>query len=912
MFQKFILAGALALSLLSSSLQAQTPATPPLPQGMTSVTAVEGISEYRLANGLRLLLVPDSAKPTTTVNLTYHVGSRHENYGETGMAHLLEHLIFKGTPTNPNVWSEFTKRGLRANGSTWFDRTNYFASFAANEDNLEWFLSWHADAMVNSFIAKKDLDSEMTVVRNEMEMGENSPGRILYQKTLSAMYDWHNYSNDTIGARSDVENVDIASLQAFYRRHYQPDNATLVVSGKFDVPQVLAWVHEFFGPIAKPERVLPVLYTIDPVQDGERAVTLRRNGGTPLLYAGYHTPAAAHPDHAAMEVLTIVLGDAPSGRLHKRLVEKQLAASVGADAFGLYDPGVALFIAELPPGQEPGKTSAEMLSVIESVASEPITAEELKRAKSKWLKAWDLSFTNAERVGVALSESVAQGDWRLYFLTRDRVRDLTLADVQRVATERLLRSNRTLATYLPTENPQRAPVPKAVDVAAQFKDFKPQEGAAAVAAFDASPASIDAKTQTFELASGMEVALLPKPTRGNAVQATLALHFGDAKSLANQGAVPSMVAALLNEGTRQLGRQEIRDRLDELRAVVSIGGGNGEVNVGISTRREQLPAVIELVGQMLREPSFPPAVLEEQRSQAITAVEQQRKEPAAVVDNAMARHGNPYLRGDVRYARTFDEIVADLKAVQPEQVRDFHRRFYGASNAEFGASGDMDVAAVRRALESSFGDWKSPLPYARVPNPLIVPEPARLVLATPDKQNATMAVQLPLPITDTDPDYPALMLANHMLGAGGNSRLWQRIREKEGLSYGVYSGVRWNPFEPNSPWVAEAIFAPSNRAKVEAAFKGELARALKDGFTAAELNEAKRGLVSARQLARSQDARLASTLAGNLELDRTFALAQKVDDALSRMTVEEANAALRKYILPEQLVFALGGDFKEE
>ncbi|MBA3589475.1 pitrilysin family protein [Methylibium sp.] len=912
MFQKFILAGALALGLLSSSLQAQTPAIPPLPQGMTSVTAVEGISEYRLANGLRLLLVPDSAKPTTTVNLTYHVGSRHENYGETGMAHLLEHLIFKGTPTNPNVWSEFTKRGLRANGSTWFDRTNYFASFAANEDNLEWFLSWHADAMVNSFIAKKDLDSEMTVVRNEMEMGENSPGRILYQKTLSAMYDWHNYSNDTIGARSDVENVDIASLQAFYRRHYQPDNATLVVSGKFDVPQVLEWVHEFFGPIPKPERVVPVLYTIDPVQDGERAVTLRRNGGTPLLYAGYHTPAAAHPDHAAMEVLTIVLGDAPSGRLHKRLVEKQLAASVGADAFGLYDPGVALFIAELPPGQEPGKTSAEMLSVIESVASEPITAEELKRAKSKWLKAWDLSFTNAERVGVALSESVAQGDWRLYFLTRDRVRDLTLADVQRVATERLLRSNRTLATYLPTENPQRAPVPKAVDVAAQFKDFKPQEGAAAVAAFDASPANIDAKTQTFELASGMEVALLPKPTRGNAVQATLALHFGDAKSLANQGAVPSMVAALLNEGTRQLGRQEIRDRLDELRAVVSIGGGNGEVNVGISTRREQLPAVIELVGQMLREPSFPPAVLEEQRSQAITAVEQQRKEPAAVVDNAMARHGNPYLRGDVRYARTFDEIVADLKAVQPEQVRDFHRRFYGASNAEFGASGDMDVAAVRRALESSFGDWKSPLPYARVPNPLIVPEPARLVLATPDKQNATMAVQLPLPITDTDPDYPALMLANHMLGAGGNSRLWQRIREKEGLSYGVYSGVRWNPFEPNSPWVAEAIFAPSNRAKVEAAFKGELARALKDGFTAAELNEAKRGLVSARQLARSQDARLASTLAGNLELDRTFALAQKVDDALGRMTVEEANAALRKYILPEQLVFALGGDFKEE
>jgi zinc protease len=912
MFSKFVLAGTVVLGLLGSSLHAQTLSEPALPAGMSAVTAVEGINEYRLANGLRLLLVPDGAKPTTTVNLTYHVGSRHENYGETGMAHLLEHLIFKGTPTTPNVWAEFTRRGLRANGSTWFDRTNYFASFAANEDNLKWFLSWHADAMVNSFIAKKDLDSEMTVVRNEMEMGENSPGRILYQKTLAAMYDWHNYGKDTIGARSDVENVDIASLQAFYRRHYQPDNATLVVSGKFDVQQVLAWVHGFFGPIAKPARTLPVLYTLDPVQDGERAVTLRRNSGTPLLYAGYHAPAAAHPDHAAMEVLAIILGDTPSGRLHKRLVERQLAASVGANSFGLHDPGVALFIAELPAGQEPAKTSADMLDVIESVAREPITAEELERAKGKWLKAWDLSFTNAERVGVALSESVAQGDWRLYFLTRDRVRDLTLDDVQRVATERLLRSNRTLATYLPTAEPRRAPVPRSVDVAAQFENFKPQDGAAAVAPFDATPANIDAMTQTFELASGMEVALLPKPTRGNAVQATLALHFGDVRSLAGQGAVPSMVAALLEQGTRELSRQQIQDRLDALRAEVSIGGADGQVNVGISTKREHLPAVIELVGRMLREPSFPPDVLEERRSQAITTIEQQRKEPAAVVDNAMARHGNPYPRGDVRYARSFDEIVADYRAVRPEQLRDFHGRFYGASNAEFGASGDMDVAAVRRALESSFGDWKSPLPYERVPNPLVMPPPARLVLATPDKQNATMAVQLPLPITDTDPEYPALMLANHMLGAGGSSRLWERIREKDGLSYGVYSGVRWNPFERNSPWVAEAIFAPVNRVKVEAAFKEEIARAIDKGFTDAELVEARRGLVSARRLARSQDARLAATLAGNLELDRTFALAQKIDDALGRTTLEQVNAALRKYLRPEQFVYALGGDFKPE
>lgn len=887
-------------------------AAPARPAGMTRVTAVEGITEYRLANGLQLLLVPDEAKPTTTVNLTYRVGSRHENYGETGMAHLLEHLIFKGTPTTPDVWAEFTRRGMSANGSTWFDRTNYFASFAANDENLRWFLSWHADAMVHSFIAKKDLDSEMTVVRNEMERGENDPGRILYQKTLAQMFDWHNYGKDTIGARSDVENVDIGRLQAFYRRYYQPDNATLVVSGRFDAARVLRWVQRYFGPIPKPRRALPPLYTLDPVQDGERALTLRRVGGTPLVYAGYHTPPAAHPDHAAMELLSLVLGDSPSGRLYKRLVEKQLAASVGAEPFGLHDPGVALFVAELPPGQDVDRTGKEMLAVLEAVGDEPVTDEEVERARTKWLKGWELSFADPQRVGVSLSESVAQGDWRLFFLTRDRVRAATRADVQRVATERLMRSNRTLAFYLPTEQPQRAPQPTHIDIAAQFKDFKPRQGAEAVAAFDASPANIDAKTQRFALASGMKVALLPKPTRGNAVHAVLTLHFGDEKSLANQGEVPTMVAAMLDEGTTRLDRQQIRDRLDQLQAEVSFRGDGGRMSVGITTKREHLPQVIELVGEIVREPVFPPAVLEEQRSRALTAVEQMRREPEAVVENALARHGDPYPRGDVRDARSFDEIVDDLKAVKVEQLRDFHRRFYGASHAEFGASGDLDVAAVHRTLESAFGAWRNDTPYTRVPDPLVPLPPARMLLATPDKQNANLGVRLPVAIQDTDPDYPLFMLANHLLGSGGNSRLWKRIREQEGLSYGVGSSVAWSPYERHSTWHAQAIFAPQNRAKVEAAFKEEIARVLKEGYSAAELEEAKRGLVNRRRLSRAQDAWLAAALASNLELDRTMEIAQRVDDALARATLDDVNAALRKYLQPERFVYAFGGDFKTE
>ncbi|WP_290876976.1 pitrilysin family protein [Aquabacterium sp.] len=878
---------------------------------LKAVTTVEGISEYRLPNGLQLLLIPDDSKPTTTVNMTYRVGSRHEGYGETGMAHLLEHMLFKGTPRNPQVWADFNKRGFRANGSTWYDRTNYFASFSANEDNLRWYLSWQADAMVNSFIARKDLDSEMTVVRNEMEMGENDPGRILMEKTVSAMYQWHNYGKSTIGARADVEGVDIGQLQAFYRRYYQPDNATLIVSGKFDVAKVLAWVQQDFGAIPKPTRKLPPLYTLDPVQDGERSVTLRRVGGVPLIFAGYHVMPGAHPDYAAVELLSLILGDTPSGRLHRALTDKQLVASVFAFSEGLADPGFILFGAQLSPEQSLTDSSQALLDVVESVARQPVTQEELDRAKAKWLKGWDNGFTDPQHIGVALSESVAQGDWRLFFLTRDRVKAITLADVQRVAQTAFVSSNRTLGEYVPTAAPERAAVPARVDVAKALEAFKPQVAEAQAEAFDASPANIDARTRRFTLPSGLQVALLPKSTRGQAVKANLTLRFGTADSLAHWGEAPDVLAAMLDKGTSTLSRQQWQDKLDALQAEVGFASAPGQLNVSLSTRRDHLPALIQLVVEALRSPALPAAGLDEVLRQSLAGLAEQSKEPEAVLQEALARHDNPYPAGDVRYVPTFAETESALKALKMEQVKAFHQRFYAASHAQFAAVGDFDAAAVEAALKASLGDWTSAEPFARIPEPIQPAKPARLVLPTPDKQNAAMSVKLALPLTDTDADYAAFMLANHLLGSGGDSRLWNRIREKEGLSYNVYSAVKWNPQERHSEWVAAAIFAPQNRDKVEAAFRQEVDRALTQGFTAAEFDAGKRGLLSFRRLARAQDARLSGAWVSNLYLGRSFELAAQVDAALERVTLAQVNEALRRYLKPEQFVLGVAGDFKQ-
>lgn len=903
----------LALLLAAWLWAASAIAQPALPAGVERVTSVEGITEYRLTNGLQLLLVPDDSKPTTTVNLTFRVGSRHENYGETGMAHLLEHLIFKGTPTTKDVWAEFTKRGLRANGTTSYDRTNYFASFSASDDNLRWYLSWQADAMVNSFIARSDLDTEMTVVRNEFESGENNPGRVLLQKTLATQYQWHNYGKSVIGARSDIENVDIPRLQAFYRQYYQPDNATLIVSGRLDGARVLSWVAQYFGAIPRPQRALPVQYTLDPPQQGERSVTVRRVGGAPLIYISYHVPPAAHPDYAAVHMLSLVLGDTPGGRLHKRLVEQQLAAQTFAAAWGLADPGPLFVGAALAPGQDTAKARAAMVEVLDGLAATPVTAEELERARVAWLNGWDLGFTDPERIGVQLSEAIAQGDWRLYFLQRDRVRAVTLADVNRVAAAWIRRDNRTVGIYEPTAQPERAPQGERVDVAAMVRDYRGDPAVAAAESFDATPANLDRRTQAATI-GGLQVALLPKGTRGRVVQARLRLQLGDEKSWMGQRYAASLAAQLLDKGGAGLTRQQVADAFDRLQAQVSFGQSGQTLSVNITTKRERLPEVIELVAKLLREPAFPAPALEEARRQWLAAIERQRKEPEAVIANRIARHGNPYPRGDLRHAASFEEMEQDVRAVTVEQLRAFHRRFVSAAKGEFAAVGDLDPAAVRSALQAGFAGWRTPaegaLPFRRVPQPLVAVAPSRFVELTPDKANANLMGRLSLPISDRHPDHAALVLANYMFGLGGNSRLWLRIREREGLSYDVRSVLDWASLDDNTAWTVTAIFAPQNQPRVEGALQEELARALKDGFTQQELDEGKAGLLNFRRLARAQDPVVANQLANNLYLDRRYAFQQQVDDAIAKLTLEQLNAAWRRWIDPAKLVLAWGGDFK--
>ena len=506
-----------------------------VPAGVTQVASVEGITEYRLANGLRVLLFPDPSKQTTTVNITYLVGSRHEGYGETGMAHLLEHMVFKGSSRHKDIPQELTAHGSRPNGTTWYDRTNYFETFAATEENLDWALDLEADRMVNSFIAKKDLETEFSVVRNEFEIGENNPQNVLIQRMMSTAYLWHNYGKSTIGSREDIERVPIENLQAFYRNWYQPDNAILVVAGKFDETRTLGKIQKLFGAIPKPTRKLPATWTVEPAQDGERTVMLRRVGDVQMVGALYHVPAGSHPDFAAVSVLAFILGDTPSGRLHKAMVETQKASSAFGFAWQLHDPGALMLGAEVRTDKSVDEAREIMLRVVGEAASKPPTTDDVRRARESLLKNWETTMRNSEFAAIQLSEWAGRGDWRLMFLHPDRLEAVKPDDVLRVATAYLKRENQTLGTYLPTTAPTRAPVPERPDVMALVKDYKGRAAMAQGEDFDPAPAAVEARVTRQTIDTGLKVSLLPKKTRGGLVNVAMTLRFGDEASLQGKG-----------------------------------------------------------------------------------------------------------------------------------------------------------------------------------------------------------------------------------------------------------------------------------------------------------------------------------------------------------------------------------------
>jgi len=876
------------------------------------ITSVEGITEYQLENGQKVLLFPDPSKQTITVNITYLVGSRHEAYGETGMAHLLEHLVFKGTPDHPDVPKELSDHGARPNGTTWFDRTNYFETFAATEENLKWALDLESDRMINSFISADDLESEMTVVRNEYESGENFPSSVLYKRLLAAAYQWHNYGNTTIGARSDIENVYIDRLQTFYKKYYQPDNSVLLIGGKIDEEKTLKLVQEYFGDIPRPERKLIPTYTVEPTQDGGRFVTLRRTGDIQGLACMYHTSSGIHPDASVLQVMMRALTTQPSGRLYKNLVETKMASNLYGYKQALREPGFVYIYMDVQKDKSLDEAQDILMSTLDSLKAKPLTKAEVDRAKAEIIRSIELALTNTERIGLTMSEFIAMGDWRMFFINRDRIEKVTAEDVARVAEYYLKPSNCTVGHFIPEEKPDRVEIPPSPDVESLVTDYKGREVLDQGEAFDPSPTNIQSRTIIGQLQNDMRYSILSKDTKGNVVNAHIGIRFGDVNSLKGKRTVASITPAMLSMGTSTKSRQEIQDLFDKYKAQVNFYGNAGKSFIRIQTTNENFEKVLSLSLEILKDPSFPQNEFETLIQQRIASIENFKSEPFSKANTSLSKHMKVYPKDHISYVESPEESIDNLKALTIDEVKAFHKEFYGGgSNSTITIVGEFGDEVAKEIVIKELGDWRKGKPYTRPPLDVFEGESLNDEIKTPDKTNAVFMVRSEIKMQDNHPDYPALYVGNYLLGGGFlSSRLATRIRQKDGLSYGVGSFFSADGAEPSATFGAQAIYNPDNKDKVEQAFFEEIQKVIDDGFTQEELDAAIIGILQNNLVNRAQDDYLLTILNNNMMYERDMEYYAKFDKDIGSLTLDKVNDAFKKYIKPERFCVVKAGDFK--
>lgn len=880
------------------------------------VSNIEGVKEYALENGMKVLLLNDQSQSNMVVNIVYNVGSKDEGYGEKGMAHLLEHMLFKSTKNLGDIKKQLTDKGGIANGTTWYDRTNYYEIFPSNDENLKWAIEMEADRMLNATILQSDLDKEFSVVRNEFEMGENNPVRIMMQNIFSQAYMWHNYGNSTIGSREDIERVKSETLRKFYEKYYQPDNATLIIAGKFDENNALKYIGDYFGILKKPARQLGGTYTVEPAQNGEKYFEIKRNNDSQIVAAGFHTSSYADKDYAALDAIIEILTADPSGYLYKNLVETKKVSAVWAWNPSLRDPGLMYFNFDVPKSNNLDEVANAVKKELDKVVTIQYTDEDLKRAKAKLLKNIESQKNNTIDFAIGLTEIVGAGNYKLAFLYRDQVEALTLEDINRVAQKYFKNNNRTIGVFRPSQNEERV-IPKEFrdqDIASLVQNYKGKALEKEPAPFETTIANLKKNVTEGVLSNGMKYAFINKELKGEKVEGTFRFMMSNENDLLGKGFTGSLFASLLKSGTQTRTKEQIQDQLDQMKSSLYFRSYGQNLYLNVSTYKQHLPKVMELIQDMLANSTFPQNELEKTVAETNTWLEGQLKDPEAIAGNELERMTSPYPKTSIFYTATLQEQIDGYKKVTRDQIVDFHKNIFGTSKGYGTLIGSFDAKSVATDLEKTFGKFVAKSSFVEVKPTFFETTKADKKIVTPDKENAVALGSLSFKMKKDHPDYPALLMANEILGSGGflSARIPMRLREKEGISYGAGSYINVPMTNEVASWSYYAILNPTKRDAVENALKEEVAKALKDGFTQQELDDNKKSYANQRATMLGMDNTLINLVNTQLQFGVPLDNFDGENAKIQALKLDEVNKALKKYISLDRLTSVYAGDFNKK
>ena len=935
-----------------------------LPQGVEFIVREGVIAEYRLANGLKVLLVENRVAPVVTVMVLYRVGSRNEAVGYTGATHILEHMLFKGTPTfnknqNTQIAASLQRIGADFNATTWYDRTNYFETVPS--DQLEFAIKLEADRMRHSFIADEDRQSEMTVVRNELERGQNDPGGVLDEAVYATAFREHPYHHPTIGWRSDVEGVPTARLKEFYDTFYHPNNATVILVGDFADATALTLLTQYFGAHPATTGAIPEVYTEEPPQEGERRLVVRRAGELALVQMAWRTPAAlgqnnlldnaqlaarartapADNDIYPLALLAQILTNGVTSRLYQALVEKQLAVGVGANCDEHRDPGLFSIVATVAPGVVPATVEQAISDELARLAQDGASAAETAQAQRQILAMEAFSRDGTHNVAMQLSEAEAVADWRFYQGYAEQIKRVDAAAIQRVARQYFKEETRTVGYFIPKTDENLAHSAASgggslhlqaseKSIAADFPtslakrrfprglQFYDEPGAERAATND-GPASaanfaphapaantFASRIERTQLGNGASLLLL-----ANHATPTVALRgslrAGSFFQPAERPGLASMTAQMLERGTLRHDKLALAGALESVGADLDFSVSHFAVTFSGRALAQDLPVLLETLAEMLREPSFPADELEKLKQQTTAIIKEQSSQTRY---RAMQRFAElTYTPDNPFYIPPAERLIESINSLTVEDLRDFYQKQYGGRSLITALAGDFVPADVQQQYATLFSDFTGPDDIAiNVTDPPANTAMRRDLVSIKDKASVDIILGAPVALRRHAPDFYAAVLANSALGESTlSSRLGLKVRDEEGLTYGI--GSRFHaPGWASGPWYITVSVNPQNIERAVASALDVTRGYISDGIRPEELANEKSATIGSTKVGLATNRGLAANIWSMEFNELGLDYIDHYPDLVNAVTIEDANAAICRYFNPDTLTIVMAGD----
>ncbi|MGO2512937.1 M16 family metallopeptidase [Marinomonas polaris] len=891
----------------------QTKASPEL------IRSWDGIYEYRLKNGMTILLAPDADQKIIHADLVYLTGSLADPESAPGTAHLLEHMMFKGTTqrTGTQLLAGLQEQGIQFNATTSFDRTRYSAVFSADQRKLDFLLELEAERMVAPVFSESDMSAELEVVRQEITRAQNDSLAMFSQQLLAEAWDGKFYGRSVMGSYDELSNVTLKDLRQFHDHYYQPNNAVLVLTGGFEVDQALSSVNDRFAKIKPSFHVINRIEYMSPKNTGSTIQV--QQGELNILALGYELPPSQDNRNDAVIILAEMLAGEPHGRLYHSLVTSGKAQSVFVIPQLFRQGGQVIIGAVLGQGQSMQVIQQELMVQIKRLQEEPILAEELARIQTSRRPLKDLILNDTASLSDVLSEAVAQDNWLLHFQRHDQVEKLVPSQVQ-TDIEKLFADKVPVVGMLLTtleeeldsfsdktqelsRNDRDVALVKADLTASASEKIMAEVEIPDVAEFNAYIRTIETSIQRGELSNGMKVALRSLPESKDLVRGHLNLRFGNIENLKGTQALSDLAGTLIIRGTQKRSYQELVDKVNQLGAGFQIMPKQGMLSVNFASPKENVTEVLHLISEVLREPAFPKSEFDLVKRQQMQALMTPVYQPSNVANRALQRYTEQdYPQYDIRRNIESNDMQQLLKKVTMEDVQQFHQDYYGAQYGEVALSGNFDSEQTKETLETLFGSWMSPSPYQSVIAKHRHQSPVRQEVRAGKTGGYYQGRIYFSANTDTEEDV-ALFIVEHILGRNPlASRLGKRLREQEQLTYDIRSSIRV-PTQGDHAFVSiRGDFSAGQGVRLADIVKEEVNRIAEFGISQYELDLAKSTILGKRRRALNDDKKILGLLPKQLAEGtkmETWAVRNK---AYAEASLEKVNAAARRYFKANEMV----------